>query len=136
MNEILSNWDFSVWSKPLQLIAASLPRFLAVFATMPLFAGAVVPRAVRAGCALTLALVAYPAFPVASLDAEFHFFLWIAFLLKEILIGSMVGYATGMVIWIFMAFGELIDLQIGFNHAQLVDPFAGNSQGPMSLLMP
>jgi type III secretion protein T len=135
MNEVPSIIDITAWLNPLQSIMAGLPRFLAAFIVMPLLTAAIIPRFVRAGFIVVLVIVAHPSVPINGFSADYHIWSWFAFILKELFIGSMIGYGTGIIAWAFMTMGELLDDQTGFNNAQIFDPFGGYSQGPIAVLL-
>jgi type III secretion protein T len=46
-----------------------------------------------------------------------------------------VGYAVGIILWAIAAIGDLIDLQSGFQNAQIFNPFAGQPGGPFGALL-
>jgi type III secretion protein T len=56
-------------------------------------------------------------------------------LVKELLIGVLVGLLFGIPFWAAEAAGELIDLQRGSTMAQLVDPLGSNESSVMATLL-
>ena len=112
-----------------------LPRFGAAFMVLPLLKKTFVPRQVRMAFVLVLAMVAYP-------HAQAHFTVsgwdtghWLLFMLKETFIGALVGYSMAIMLWAIAAVGDLMDLQAGFQNAQIFNPFGGQPGGPFGGLM-
>jgi len=114
---------------------ATFPRFMAAFTVMPLLTRAAVPMQIRVALLLCLVSVAYPGMASSLASAEWGMGRWIGFVVKEVFIGGLVGYAAGMILWMLTAMGELIDVQAGLTNAQVFDPFGGHPGGPMSVLL-
>ena len=112
-----------------------LPRFMAAFMVLPLLTKAVVPRQVRIGLMIVLALVAVPGMAVPFAKIDWTMWQWSGFMVKEVFIGALIGYAMGMVLWILAAMGDLMDVQAGYTNAQIFDPYGGHPSGPLSVLM-
>ena len=112
-----------------------LPRFGAAFLVLPLLKKTFVPRQIRIAFVIVLAAVAYPqaqaTFSVAGWDTG-H---WLLFLLKETFIGALVGYTMAIMLWAIAAVGDLMDLQAGFQNAQIFNPFGAQPGGPFGALM-
>lgn len=112
-----------------------LPRVMTAFMILPLLTRAFVPRQVRIGFALILAVVAYPAMDASLSGVDWGADRWIFFIIKEIFIGFLIGYSVGIFLWSFASAGELMDNQAAFNNAQIFNPFGGGSGGPFALFM-
>lgn len=108
----------------------STPRLLAFMVIVPLFPSSVFPRMLRVGIAIGLGA------PVAA--GTFHQLgqtvepVGIAALvMKEVVLGALLGTAIAAPLWCVEAVGALADNQRGANAAQQVTPFA---QADASLL--
>ncbi len=112
-----------------------LPRFGAAFLVLPLLKKTFVPRQVRIAFVVVLALVAYPqaqaTFSVTGWDTG----QWLLFLLKETFIGALIGYTMAVMLWAITAVGDLMDLQAGFQNAQIFNPFGAQPGGPFGALL-
>ena len=53
------------------------------------------------------------------------------FVVKEMFVGALIGYAFSMLLWVMTAIGELMDVQSGFTNAQIFDPFGNHPKGPL-----
>lgn len=119
----------------LQPLVASLPRIGAALLVLPLLPPSVVPQQLRAGVAISLALVVWPTYAAQTAAMTWDFGGTLGYLLKEVLIGALIGYAMGVMIWALGCVGELIDVQVGFNNAQIFEPFSGHPGGPVARLL-
>ncbi|MBA3624372.1 MAG: flagellar biosynthetic protein FliR [Methylibium sp.] len=102
---------------------------------LPLLTRTIVPRQIRIAFMLILVLVAFPGLAVSFPKVDWNMWQWIAFVLKEMFIGGLIGYSMGMVLWALTAIGELMDVQAGYTNAQIFDPYGNHSAGPLSVLM-
>ena len=121
------------WSLLAPLLAA-LPRIGAAITVAPLFPAALFPRLLRGAVALSLALYLYPHM-AAHMPANMTPLPWLALIGKELLIGGLIGFAVGTLVWALESVGSAIDFQVGFSNAQLFNPFGGNESSPLGQLM-
>ncbi len=116
-------------------LLAGVPRFATAFMVLPLLTRTIVPRQIRIAFMLILVLVAFPGLAVSFPKVDWNMWQWIAFVLKEMFIGGLIGYSMGMVLWALTAIGELMDVQGGYTNARIFDPYGNHSAGPLSVLM-
>lgn len=105
-------------------------RISAVFLMSPLFGSAQVPARVRVLFSLTLSLMLVlvlglgaPAWPISAgqlMDA----------MLLELLLGAMLAFGVFAAFGAFLFGGRILDFQMGFGVANLIDP-ATNTQSPL-----
>jgi type III secretion protein T len=114
-------------------ILASLPRIGMAVAVVPLFPANLFPNLLRGAIGVSLALPLYP-HVAAHMPAPTTALLWLALIGKEALIGALLGFAMGTLVWVFESAGAVLDYQIGFINAQIFDPFGGHESGLMSPL--
>ncbi len=112
-----------------------LPRFAAAFVVLPLLKKSFVPRQVRIAFVLIMALVAYPQAQANFSVSEWETGRWMLYMMKETFIGALVGYSMGIMLWAIAAVGDLMDLQSGFQNAQIFNPFGGQPGGPFGALL-
>ncbi|MBO8171003.1 MAG: flagellar type III secretion system protein FliR [Bacillaceae bacterium] len=116
------------------VILEFLPVFLLVFVRMsafilaaPVFSTRGVPNTFKIGLAFFLSLIAVfavnmtvdPAEPIAF-DGRY-----VLLILKEVLVGLSLGFIAMMLIYAVQIAGGLIDMQIGFAIANVIDPQTG-----------
>jgi type III secretion protein T len=112
-----------------------LPRFGVALLVLPLLPPGLFPAPLRIGVAVGLLFVAYPVFAAAAGHVSSPGGWWLAFVLKEALIGGLIGYACSLVLWALTMAGEVIDNQVGFNNAQIFNPFLNHAAGPVAQFM-
>jgi len=99
-------------------------RISGLFFFAPVFGSADVPRKVKAGIILIISVLlasARPMMPLPDIQS------WTFFLLlpKEIIAGSIIGFAAGLIFAGVQMSGNLIGLQMGFRYGSMVDPNSG-----------
>jgi type III secretion protein T len=115
-------------------ILAALPRVGAAVAVAPLFPTNLFPMLLRSAIGMSLALHLYPHM-AAHMPATMTPLLWMGLIGKEVLIGALLGFAVGTLVWVFECAGAVIDFQVGFSNAQIFDPFGGHDSGPVGRFM-
>ena len=108
-----------------------LGRSSGVAATAPLLSTGTVPGQVRALLALIVALAALPAAHLAATAAPAAVLPLVAAGAVQVLIGLFLGLLAQAVFAAAQMAGAVLDLQLGFSLAQVVDPVYG---APISLL--
>jgi flagellar biosynthetic protein FliR len=109
-------------------------RVTGLILVAPLLGDRPVPATVKISFALVLALILFPVLPVR----EFHGVLTVTgygiVIVRELLIGIVIGYAAQTVFAGVMMAGQLISFQMGLAMARAVDPVAGVSSTVISVL--
>lgn len=102
-------------------------RILSFFMTMPIFSYQNIPSAYKLGLSFYLAwIMVFTLDPdVIQIDTVF-----ILLILKEVLIGLLVGIVAMMIFTSIQIAGRFIDLKIGFMLANVLDPQTG-AQSPL-----
>lgn len=106
-------------------------RIGATLSAMPLLSSHSVPPPVRIGLSATIALILTPLFPpshAANLP------LFGAAIAKEVLVGLALGWVAQVLFSCVQMAGEWLDLQSGFQAAQLFNPMFQTSGGPLGHL--
>ena len=97
-----------------------LVRVAGIFTVAPVFGNVNVAPMVRVGIAGCLAFVFLP---MATFDASnIDFLPFLLIILKEALIGIIMGFLASLVFTAIQMAGSFIDLQVGFGFANVVDP--------------
>ena len=109
-------------------------RMLALISTAPIFSEKPVPRTVKVGLAVLLAIAiaptlgALPPVPLVSAGG-----IWI--LIQQILIGAAMGFSMKMVFAMVQAAGEYAGLQMGLSFASFFDPMSGGNTMVLARLL-
>ncbi len=110
----------------LALVGLAFARFVAFLQIVPFFGGAAVPGRVKAATALAFIIIAYPSL-AAELNspgaaAAFGPLSFIALLLKETLLGFVLGFLASLIFEAVQTAGRLIDYQRGVTMSELFAP--------------
>ncbi|MEO0763002.1 MAG: type III secretion system export apparatus subunit SctT [Pseudomonadota bacterium] len=112
-----------------------LARFIAIFAMMPFLGRSVLVGSARNAVAISFAVFIYPV-AAQGIDAEALGAVDFSVLLvKEIVIGILIGVGIAKLYWAVEAMGFLIDNQRGSTMASSVDPLTGSQTSPLGLFM-
>ncbi|MBN1982304.1 MAG: flagellar biosynthetic protein FliR [Chitinivibrionales bacterium] len=99
-----------------------LVRISAIVALLPIFGSDMVPLILKAGfsfvCAIVLLPFVHSPEPVSGLSSAMIALL----IIKEILVGVLIGFTTTVLFSIIQFAGKMIDTQIGFSVAEIIDP--------------
>jgi len=99
-------------------------RILSMFMIVPVFSQRGVPAQFRIGLAFFIAITAYGGLHLEEvnipLGGEYIFLI-----IKEVLIGLMMGFLASLFMAAMQTAGHLIDVEMGFGLANVVDPQTG-----------
>jgi flagellar biosynthetic protein FliR len=102
-------------------------RITAFMITAPLFSGRQIPAQFKIGFSVVLSILC-----VGMVKESIHSFLlgtMVVLILKEFLVGIVLGMVANIILYSVQLAGSLLDIQIGFSMASLFDPtFGTNSQ--------
>ncbi|MUT66368.1 flagellar biosynthetic protein FliR [Paenibacillus sp. NEAU-GSW1] len=100
-------------------------RITSFFVVAPLFSMKSVPNSFKIGLGFFISFIVYLTYGVkqtVDIDAEY-----ILFVLREVLVGLLIGYLVYLFFTVVQTAGAFMDLQIGFAMANIVDPMTGVS---------
>lgn len=103
-----------------------MARVTGIFSFNPIFSRRGVPNTVKAGASIMLAVVMTAAggydytIPAGLLPFVFD-------LVKELLVGAVLGFFVNMLLQVFSMAGEVTDMQLGLSMAKSYDPSFGNA---------
>lgn len=103
-----------------------LARTAGIFTFNPIMARRGVPNSIKAGATLLLALVMTTAgdFNYTMPSGLFPF---VFDMLKELLVGAVLGFFVNIMLQVFTMAGEVVDMQLGLSMAKSYDPTFGNA---------
>lgn len=103
-----------------------LARVTGIFSFNPIFSRRGVPNTIKAGASILLAVVMTAAggfdytMPAGLLPFVFD-------LVKELLVGAILGFYVNLLLQVFSMAGEVTDMQLGLSMAKSYDPTFGNA---------
>ncbi len=115
--------DIGHW---LMAIAISLPRIAASFLVIPLLTQDTAPPLVRNSLFVSMAILLAPVIASAETIGSIIPEQWPLIILKEIFIGTCLGFLFSSVFWAIGMAGGIIDTQAGSNMANAMDPLQGH----------
>src|SRR5690625_2001340 len=101
-------------------------RIIAFFVTMPLFSYRTIPNIFKIGLSFFLAIIIFPSVNLEEIVLDSYVIL----LLKEIIIGLLIGLIAYVILSAVQIAGGFVDFQMGFAIANVVDPQTG-AQSPI-----
>lgn len=116
----------NLFSLPLFLLI--FMRMVAFFVTLPLFSYRAIPTPFKIGFAFFLTLIFYHTIDPSSVDLEG---IYIVLLIKEIMVGLLIGLVAYIIVSAVQIAGGFIDFQMGFAIANVIDPQTG-AQSPLT----
>jgi type III secretion protein T len=119
-------------------LGLALPRMMVIFLLLPIFNRQLMPGLLRSAIAAALVLPAafhlapvVQAAPLAELDG----LRVLGILVKESLIGLLLGYMLAIPFWVLEGVGFLIDNQRGASIAATINPLTGHDTSPLGILL-
>lgn len=107
-----------------------LIRIASIFVIAPFFSQTTIPRKVKVGLAFFLAIIVFHTvdYTAVSYDGVLGYSILV---MKEAITGLLIGFGSGVCIYILNFSGHMIDMEIGFSMAMEFDP-ATNVQSTVS----
>jgi flagellar biosynthetic protein FliR len=102
-----------------------LVRMTGLFILAPLFGHASIPAQSKAGLAFACTLIVYPMAIRAPFEMPADVYELASFIARELFVGAVIGFVALLVFAAAQYGGEMIDTQIGFSLANIVDPSFG-----------
>lgn len=114
--------------------AFTAPRVLVAFALLPILTEPILPRTLRNGIIMTMSLFILPLTHEQFLNIELDLLNILAILIKEGVLGLLLGYTLSVPFWAVKAAGFLIDMQRGVMSALFFSPMTANMVSPLGNL--
>lgn len=108
-----------------------LVRMSGLFILSPVFGRQNMPVLMKIGFAFFLTLIYVTATGNLTVDYQDSMVLYVVFLAKELAIGIIMGYVTYIIMSGIYLAGQVIDAQVGFGFANVLDPIT-NIQVPLT----
>ena len=123
--------DLGVAVENLDAILLVLVRMSGLFILSPVFGRQNMPALFKIGFAFFLTLIYVTATENLVVDYKESMVLYVVYIIKELAIGIIMGYVTYIIMSGIYLAGQIIDNQIGFGYANVLDPIT-NIQVPLT----
>ena len=100
-------------------------RIATILCTVPIFGFNAVPNTVKAGLAFLISLILFPVIEAGEFKIPVDLWPFILMVLKEVLVGLIIGIATAFLFIGIQMAGELVGLDMGFGIVNVLDPLSG-----------
>lgn len=117
-----------------QIFFLALTRIMAILIHIPMLGGQLVPNQVRIALGLILAMILVPWTPIGPEVEAFGLFAFAAMILRELIIGTLAGFAANLTFGAFQIAGETMGLGSGFGSSRIFNPSMGESGTAFSQL--
>ncbi|TMS57097.1 EscT/YscT/HrcT family type III secretion system export apparatus protein [Imbroritus primus] len=119
----------------LTALAYLQPRIMAMFLLIPMFNRELIPGAVLPAIVLAVSLVALPLVqPQIAMAGTLSGMQHTALILKEVMVGFVLGFLVAIPFWALEAVGFLIDNQRGASISDTLNPLTASDTSPLGLL--
>ncbi|HVL10239.1 MAG TPA: type III secretion system export apparatus subunit SctT, partial [Burkholderiaceae bacterium] len=119
----------------LTALAYLQPRIMAMFLLIPMFNRELIPGAVLPAIVFAVSLVALPLVqPEITAAGTLSGLQHTALILKEVVVGFVLGFLVAIPFWALEAVGFLIDNQRGASISDTLNPLTGSDTSPLGLL--
>lgn len=123
--------DFGLVTANFDAILLIFIRMTGLFVLSPVFGRQNMPAIFKIGFSFFLTIIFVNTVDGFSLDYQDSLVLYMVYVAKELAIGIIMGYVTYVVVSGLYLAGQLIDMQVGFSFANVVDPIT-NIQVPLT----
>ncbi|GAA4348415.1 SctT family type III secretion system export apparatus subunit BscT [Variovorax defluvii] len=121
---------------PMQFLSTfgfAVPRMFGVFSILPLLSREALPGILRVGVVGCFALLLVPGLAEGAAQVRSaHETALIV--LREALLGALIGFVLAVPFWAVEAMGDIIDTQRGTNLSQTLNPLTGHETSPLGQL--
>lgn len=115
------NLDYQTMIRALSQVVWPMGRIGGLILTVPVFSSSLIPSRIRVLFVLVLSWVCAPFVPQQLSFLNFNG-LYVVYILQELFLGVLMGFALQLVFQIFILGGQIISMQAGLGFAVMVDP--------------
>ncbi len=109
----------------LQLFFLMFARIIAMVAIFPIFGSRSVPAQLKIGFSLFLSFALFGLVKPETTSLSSDLIPYALLIVKELLVGITIGFATTLIFTAISIAGAMIDMQVGFAMARSIDPVTG-----------
>ncbi|HAN10594.1 MAG TPA: flagellar biosynthetic protein FliR [Clostridiales bacterium] len=109
----------------MEIVFLVMLRIVAFFVSAPFFSGQYVNNYIKVGLSFILANVVVSTGLVKTVSYSNDIFGYFGIGIKEVAVGLILGYIATIILNVIVMVGEMVDFQIGFSMASVMDPLSG-----------
>lgn len=117
-----------------QIFFLALTRVMAVLIHIPMLGGQTVPNQVRIALGLILTMILIPWTPLGAEVEAFGLFAFAIMILRELIVGTLAGFAANLTFGALQIAGEAMGLGSGFGSSRIFNPSMEDSGSAFSQL--
>ena len=122
---------YDIFQGQLAAFLLVLTRTSGIFLISPFFGSMNIPVQIRAAAAITMAFVTFPVIVEKNIvTAPESILMFAGSILQEMFVGWMIGFIAFVALAAINMAGKIMDMQVGFSVAQVMDPTSGQ-QSPL-----
>ena len=122
---------FGMLLNNVELFLLVFVRMTGLFVTAPIFGRKNIPVYLKIGFSFTTAILMASVIKVDHIIATDSFLIYAGYIIKEFIVGVVIGYVAYIVFTSIYVAGQIIDMQIGFGMVNVYDPIS-NIQVPVT----
>lgn len=115
----------------LEFFLLVLIRMSGLFIMSPIFGRRNVPTVFKIGFSLFLTIIFVNIVEVPQINFFDNVYMYVFYIVKELVIGMIIGYVSYVIMSALYLAGQLIDMQVGFGMVNVIDPMT-NIQVPLT----
>lgn len=119
------------WLQPSPTIILVFARLGGFLTTAPVFGSRVISGHIRLAAALVLAMVLTPILPITPASITWDVPQLAVLGAQEVIVGLALGFAASLLFWGIQMAGQLLDVQLGYAAAPVLDPSSGEQAEPI-----
>jgi len=115
--------EFLQWNLTLFLLIFA--RWAGMIMLAPVFGARGVPAMTKIGLAISISILLYPLIQAGAPQIPDATVPYVVLILKEVIVGLVIGYVIAAITSVLEGAGQLIDMQMAFNMSGAIDPVFG-----------
>lgn len=109
-------------------------RIIAILMVVPVFSDKSVPEIAKAGLAAIISIIVVYSSPVMEIDYNASILAYGFLILKEVIVGLIIGFTIYMMFQVFFFVGHLISMSAGLSMSNMLDPSIGQQVPVIGML--
>lgn len=135
LEQVLASYNITHIEHFVVLLLLTFARWLMLTMTLPLFGAMILPSMIRIALALVMSCISVLVITPKTMALDASFLLMAALLIKELLLGFILGFFASLIFYIYELVGQFIDLARGASMAKMLVPELKIQSSPLGTLL-